>query len=780
MDGDKVLIYLLRRDLRTSDNPILHHLETSSPSSSSPSSPAAADDERHHRGFTHLLPVYVFLPNQIEVSGLVRPGKQSPYPPAVSAIAKFWRCGPHRARFLAQSVWDLKDNLEELGSGLAIRTGDFGTVVKSILGALGGATAEVWMTEELSHEEKLDQDAVASACQAAGITFKLWPDEKYFVDDRDTGLQTPSELPDVYTSYRKSQEPLRKRPRSALPRPEKSSLPPFPDSLSADSESPFVEPRSLEDLRARLLTPLRNPPPNTPPIPETEPEEDGGDAAPDRILQGGETRALNRLEYLINSGAIKTYKDTRNGLLGPTFSTKLSAFLAFGCISARQIHHHLVGYEDGTDARYESADGYGQGENEGSEAVRLELLWRDYMRLCTAKFGRRLFRRSGFRHKGAASLDKEWKTADASTAQIGQVPNPDEVGKIVARILAGTTGIGLIDASQRELLHTGYTSNRARQNVASFLAKHLGIDWRYGAEWYEMMLVDYDVSSNWSNWQYVAGVGNDPRGDARIFNPIKQAFDYDKDGTYVRTWVPEVKGLDKLENVFQLCTASAADLERCGLTDSVMATDPVFRIEFTVDRKPKTSNKMSTRRRGGRGGGGGGSLNSNGGNGRGATTGHGRTELAAAYGRPGGVVADGNRRSMPPLEQPSVYRPTIQATSGPPPPIHPAAAIPPGAAFAMPAFSPGPASPYHAPQQYGHHPPWYGHHAAYQPNPTPNPGWGVYGDYRAARTGGPVLPGGEMVNVAVNHGGMHRGPLPGYPLSPPPYYYSHHNMGSGI
>jgi deoxyribodipyrimidine photo-lyase len=164
--------------------------------------------------------------------------------------------------------------------------------------------------------------------------------------------------------------------------------------------------------------------------------------------------------------------------------------------------------------------------------------------------------------------------------------------------------MGFIDASQRELLHTGYTSNRARQNVASFLSKHLQIDWRYGAEWYEMMLVDYDVSSNWSNWQYVAGVGNDPRGDARIFNPVKQAFDYDKDGMYVRTWVPEVSGLEKLENVFQPWTASITDLEACGLLGNIAVTNPIKRIEFMVDKKPRQPRKPSAKKRGqGRGGG---------------------------------------------------------------------------------------------------------------------------------------------------------------------------------
>ncbi|GJC97236.1 DASH family cryptochrome [Colletotrichum higginsianum] len=173
-----------------------------------------------------------------------------------------------------------------------------------------------------------------------------------------------------------------------------------------------------------------------------------------------------------------------------------------------------------------------------------------------------------------------------------------KIQQILQRFLNGTTGMGLIDASQRELWHTGYTSNRARQNVASFLTKHLGIDWRYGAEWYEYLLVDYDVSSNWSNWQYVAGVGNDPRGDNRIFNPVKQAFDYDKSGEYVKAWVVETREIEKLENVFQLWTTPQEELERLGLSDSILVTDPIKKIEFSVEGKPKTGLQQSEEREG--------------------------------------------------------------------------------------------------------------------------------------------------------------------------------------
>lgn len=370
---------------------------------------------------------------------------------------------------------------------------------------------------------------------------------------------------------------------------------------------PFTMPTTYKELEDALLSPVREFLPDMPSHP------DGAESA--HPFQGGETAANERLRHLIKEGFMHSYKETRNGLVGSAYSTKLSGFLAQGCITARQVHHELVKYEDGTDPDYEHAKGFNEGENEGTSAVRFELLWRDYMRLCTKKFRHRLFRVEGFRgyesEEGtdANAKKQKWRSADKDDALPDQKPTPEEVAEIIRRFNAGTTGMGLIDASQRELIHTGYTSNRARQNVASFLAKHLGIDWRYGAEWYEMLLVDYDVSSNWANWQYVAGVGNDPRGEARIFNPVKQAFEYDKEGAYVRTWVPEVRPLERQENVFQVSTTPEEELEAAGLKGNIMATDPVKRIEYLVEGKPKNSKRPFHRarraRRTGPGGGGG-------------------------------------------------------------------------------------------------------------------------------------------------------------------------------
>jgi deoxyribodipyrimidine photo-lyase len=101
-----------------------------------------------------------------------------------------------------------------------------------------------------------------------------------------------------------------------------------------------------------------------------------------------------------------------------------------------------------------------------------------------------------------------------------------------------------VDANMRELNETGWMSNRGRQNAASFLTKDFGIDWRWGAEYFETMLIDYDCTSNWCNWQYVAGVGTDPRQD-RYFNVVKQAYDYDEEGEYAKLWVRLYKILKK-------------------------------------------------------------------------------------------------------------------------------------------------------------------------------------------------------------------------------------------
>lgn len=576
MPDSKVLIYLVRRDLRVSDNPILHALTT-----------------KKDHGYTHLFPLYVFNPNQLEVKGFIQDeNTKNPYREARSQVGGFWRCGPHRAKFIAESVWDLKNGLEDVGSGLCFRVGHVSDVVEQMIKHMNKEKMKVgavWMVGEEGVEENREESAVKDVCRSSDVDFKLWTDEKYLIDDRDLPLANIEELSDVFTTYRKTVEPIRDHPRPVLPSPIKGNLPPYPNNNTiASQQAPFTIPNSLEALCKSLLKPLAAS------LIKDEPAVPSGTPSA-HPFQGGESYAQKRLSHLITSGSISTYQSTRNGLLGLDFSTKLSAYLSLGCITARQIHASLLSFEDGTNPIWQSVKGYGDGENEGTKSIRFELLWRDYMRLCTRKFGPKLFRLSGFKS------EDEQKWSSPTKPREGQ--KPEEIKNMIERFLNGTTGMGLIDASLRELFHTGYTSNRARQNVASFLAKHLKIDWRIGAEWYESMLVDYDLSSNWGNWQYLAGVGNDPRGEARIFNPVKQAFDYDPKGDYVKAWVPELRELSEPSEIFQAWTIKDDRKVELGLNGLEWVENPLMRIDFQIGRRGRNLGRPRGGDRGGRGGG---------------------------------------------------------------------------------------------------------------------------------------------------------------------------------
>ena len=175
MASPRILIYLLRRDLRLADNPILHEVARSWQQSQHP--------------FTHLLPLYVFPAQQLEVSGfLTSDSDRSPFPEPRSPTGGFWRCGPHRATFLAESVWDLKKSLEGVGSGLEIRVGMVGQVVKEMLDAFRqdkskGEVIGVWMTDEEGVEEKREEQDVRRVVEEEERQYKLWIDEKYFIDE---------------------------------------------------------------------------------------------------------------------------------------------------------------------------------------------------------------------------------------------------------------------------------------------------------------------------------------------------------------------------------------------------------------------------------------------------------------------------------------------------------------------------------------------------------------------------------------------------------------------
>ena len=217
-----------------------------------------------------------------------------------------------------------------------------------------------------------------------------------------------------------------------------------------------------------------------------------------------EADALARLRaYLANPQGAAAYKTRRNGLLGTEFSTKFSLWLASGTLSPRRIWHECLALEQQLDGSPEV------------EWIRVELLWREYFQWVAYQAGPRLFHKNGFR-----------ETA----------PKNGFNAKAFQRWVDGRTGDDFVDAGMRELAATGFSSNRARQNVASYLIHDMGLDWRYGAAYFESQLLDYDPASNWANWAYIAGVGNDPR-PVRRFNTAKQASDYDPDAAFRRHWL---------------------------------------------------------------------------------------------------------------------------------------------------------------------------------------------------------------------------------------------------
>jgi deoxyribodipyrimidine photo-lyase len=221
---------------------------------------------------------------------------------------------------------------------------------------------------------------------------------------------------------------------------------------------------------------------------------------------GGEDEGLKRLhEYTYGMHGIATYKETRNGLIGDAYSSKFSPWLALGSLSAKNILKTVNDYEQEF------------GANDSTYWMKFELLWRDFFQWTVKKHGNVCFKAGGIR-----GVDKK-KTNDPDTFDAWRF---------------GETEDTFVNANMKELYLTGFMSNRGRQNVASYLVHDLNQDWRVGAAWFESRLIDYDVASNWGNWMYIAGVGNDPRQD-RVFNTKRQADMYDPNGEYQKLWLHE-------------------------------------------------------------------------------------------------------------------------------------------------------------------------------------------------------------------------------------------------
>jgi DASH family cryptochrome len=251
------------------------------------------------------------------------------------------------------------------------------------------------------------------------------------------------------------------------------------------------------------------------------------------LFHGGEKNGRNRIhEYIWEKDLLKVYKETRNQLLGLDFSSKFSPWLAVGAISARSIITEIRQYEKRKIA------------NDSTYWLVFELLWREFFKLTAKKQKNKLFQKHGFAKKSKENRAKFGTGSEFLNDNRKPNPGKDLIQSPLNlslekfyRWITGQTGQRFIDANMRELFCSSYMSNRGRQNVASYLVHSLNLDWRWGAEWFEYQLIDYDPAANWGNWAYQAGVGNDPR--ARVFNPEKQSMDYDPTGAFQSFWLDQ-------------------------------------------------------------------------------------------------------------------------------------------------------------------------------------------------------------------------------------------------
>ncbi|MEW5306438.1 MAG: hypothetical protein WDW36_008901 [Sanguina aurantia] len=441
----KRLVLWFRNDLRLLDNYIVHE----------------AVNKIKKGEYSEVLPVYFFDPR---VFGLSDQG--------------MLKTGANRARFQIEAVMDLKKRLQSLGSDLLVSIGKPEALLPALLA--GSSSSMVLTQQEVTSEEEVVDKAVAKAVAAGGGKLQpRWGYSLYHLEELSSAQGAPffsgmRNMPDMFTPFKEKCE-QRVQIRPEVPAPTAGQLP-LPKAGVAAELFAFVPTFESMPYAAghRPKAAVKHPPGGA----GLQAAEPFGRSCPlcwtrssivsHLNLWGGETAALERLKYYLwDSKKVSTYFDTRNGMLGGDYSTKFSPWLATGSLSPRTIYHQLKGYEKK------------HGANKSTYWVQFELTWRDFYRFFALKHSSSIFLPGGT--TGAAP---DW------------AKNP----QAFRAWAEGRTGLPLVDANMRELNATGFMSNRGRQNVASYLALDLNLDWRSGGEHFESMLLDYDVSSNWGNW----------------------------------------------------------------------------------------------------------------------------------------------------------------------------------------------------------------------------------------------------------------------------------------
>lgn len=412
--------------------------------------------------------------------------------------------------WLHGSLAALAGELSERGSELFLFEGNSKVLLPQIVEETGAAA--IYWNRRYGPERSVDAD-LKTQLRATGRLVKSFASRLLF-EPGEVRTKT-GDLYKVFTPYRNAT--LAKGP--------------LPPPLRAPSKIATMQwSQQLRD-RAVTLESLR-----------FEPRQPDWSAGMRAVWQRGEEGAQARLSSFLASG-FAGYAETRNR---PDLETTsgLSAHLRFGEISPRQIIYA---------ARHALDSGEAGANQEDFDVLRSEIGWRD------------------FSHQLLFALE------DISVANIqknfDQFPwrIDDEALEAWKR---GRTGYPFVDAGMRQLWTTGFMHNRVRMVVASFLIKHLLIDWRIGERWFWDTLVDADPANNAASWQWVAGSGADAAPYYRIFNPVSQGEKFDPDGEYVRKWVPEIAKLPR-SAIHRPWEASSKVLEFAGV---VLGKDYPFPI----------------------------------------------------------------------------------------------------------------------------------------------------------------------------------------------------------
>ena len=383
----------------------------------------------------------------------------------------FKKTEKYRAKFLLETIACLKEQLADLNISLLVFHGRPEVILPSLVKEY--QIKNIYLQNEWTTDENLVLDGVIAKVPAL-VNFEDSYDQFLF-HPKDIPYTNFDSIPEVFTNFRKKCEKhvtVLKPLSVPAPRPKENLL-------SVSNSLPSLKNLGLEEVTL-----------------------DSRSAFP---FKGGEAAALDRIkEYFWESGKLAYYNKTRNGLVGKDYSSKLSAWIANGSISARTIYWEVQRFEREVK------------KNQDTYWLVYELIWRDYFKYISLKHGDKIF------HIGEI-LDKYYDWQNSTEAK--------------NRWISGNTNEPFVNANMKEIAMTGWMSNRGRQNVASFWAKELEQDWRIGAAYFESMLIDYDVHSNWGNWMYNSGVGNDPRN--RKFNIKRQSDMYDSNGKFQNLWLQE-------------------------------------------------------------------------------------------------------------------------------------------------------------------------------------------------------------------------------------------------